>query len=239
MKQFHVMAIALLSAGLLLASCEKKDQEHLNVATFENVPVGEAGYTMYPEDGIYGWTSGDFGFSTGVGYEGTYYFNYVVSNQTANTYETYADQYHSAPGGAVAGNNFCVAFQDAFSEGASLEIKYSGVLNYVPGTYVTNTAYAVNSISNGDSYAKKFDEGDWFLLTFEGYLGQMPTGKVEFYLADFRNGKSLIVKDWTYVDLSSLKLVDRIKCTLTSSDNGDYGMNTPGYFCIDNFGGKK
>jgi hypothetical protein len=67
----------------------------------------------------------------------------------------------------------------------------------------------------------------------------MPTGKVEFYLADFRNGKSLIVKDWTYVDLSSLKLVDRIKCTLTSSDNGDYGMNTPGYFCIDNFGGKK
>ena len=233
------MAIALCTAGLLLASCEKKNEEHLNVATFENVSVGEAGYTTYSSDGVNAWTSGDFGFTTGVAYEGTYYYNFVVTNQTSNTYESYADQYHSAPGGPVAGEKFCVAFQDSYSEGASLDIKYSGLLNYVPGTYVTNTAYAVNSMTKGDDYAKKFEEGDWFLLTFQGYLGKVPTGKVEFYLADFRNGKSLIVKDWTYVDLSSLTLVDHITCTLTSSDTGDFGMNTPAYFCIDNFGGKK
>ena len=238
MKNFKFMAIALMAVAFL-ASCEKKGEEHLNVATFENISVPEVGYTTYSQDGVYQWTSGDFGFSTGLGYEGTYYYNYVVSNQTSADFKDYTDQYHSASGGAVAGNNFAVAFQDNFSEGASLDIKYSNVINYIPGTYVNNNAYAVYAIRNGYTPARKFKEDDYFLLTFQGYFGKAKMGTVEFYLADYRNGKSLVVTNWTYVDLTALGVVDRITCTLTSTDNGDYGMNTPGYFCLDNFGAKK
>ena len=61
----------------------------------------------------------------------------------------------------------------------------------------------------------------------------------QFYLADFRDGKSEIVKDWQYCDLSALGQVSKVSFTLTSSDNGDYGMNTPAYFCLDQFGAKK
>jgi len=239
MKKFQAMALALACAGFLLSSCENKDEEHVNVATFENVSLGADSINSYTDDGVYAWTSGDFGFSTGVAYTGTYYYNYVVSNQKSNAFSSYVDQYHSAPGGPVAGNNFVVAYQDSYSEGASLSIQYANALTYIPGTYVTNNAYAVNSMTNGDTYAKKFEDGDWFLLTFTGYLAGIQVGSVEFYLADFRNGKSLIVKDWTYVDLTGLGIVDEVRCTLTSSDNTDGMMNTPGYFCLDNFGAKK
>lgn len=232
------MAIALVATGLVFASCNK-NKETVKMATFEEFSVGEIGYTLYTADGLYNWTSGDFGFFTGVQYQGTYNYGYVVTNQTENTFEGYEDMYHSAPGGPVAGNNFCVAFQDTYNDKTALSIKYSGVMSVLPGAYVTNTAYAVSSMENGDAYAKKFANGDYFLLTFTGYLADVEIGKVEFYLADFRNGKSIIVKDWQYVDLTDLGLVDEVRCKLTSSDNGDYGMNTPAYFCIDNFGGKR
>ena len=57
-----------------------------------------------------------------------------------------------------------------------------------------------------------------------------------FYLADYRSTDSAhdyIVDDWTWVDLSGLGTVDRIEFTLSSSDVGSFGMNTPAYFAMD------
>ena len=238
MKNFKVMAIALMCVGIF-ASCEKKE-EVVNVATFENISLGADSINSYPSDGIQTWSSGDFGFSTGVAYEGTYYFNYVVSGQKSNAYKDFTDQYHSAPGGPVAGNNFAVAYLDTYSEGASLNIKYTGFATYLPGTYVTNNAYAASVIKTGNDYSRAFKDGDYFKLSFVGYLAGVKIGTVDFYLADYRNGKSIIVKEWTYVELgTALGIVDEIHCLLESTDNGDYGMNTPAYFCLDNFGAKK
>jgi len=63
------------------------------------------------------------------------------------------------------------------------------------------------------------------------------TATKEYYLADLRDeATAYIINDWRYVDLTSLGAVAKIGFTLSSSDNGDYGMNTPGYFCFDNFG---
>ena len=238
MKNLKVLVIALVCVGMF-AACEKKE-EIVNVATFENISLGVDSINSYPSDGIQTWSSGDFGFSTGVAYEGTYYFNYVVSGQKSNAYASFADQYHSAPGGPVAGNNFAVAYLDSYTEGASLNIKYSGFATYRPGTYVTNNAYAASVIKTGNDYSRAFKDGDYFKLTFTGYLAGVKVGSVDFYLADYRNGKNLIVKEWTYVELGvALGIVDEIRCSLESTDTGDYGMNTPAYFCLDNFGAKK
>ncbi len=93
-------------------------------------------------------------------------------------------------------------------------------------------------MTGGDSFAKKFGKGDWFLLTITGYdVNEEVTGTKEFYLADLRDAeKAYIINDWRYVDLSGLGKVKKIKFELSSTDNGDYGMNTPAYFCFDNFG---
>ena len=106
--------------------------------------------------------------------------------------------------------------------------------------YVTNSTYAVLSMLNGDSFAKKFADGDWFKLTVTGYNkdgGQI--GPVDFYLADYRNGKSDIIQQWTKFDLTSLGAVNKLTFTLSSSDTGTYGMNTPAYFCMDDIAIRK
>ena len=65
------------------------------------------------------------------------------------------------------------------------------------------------------------------------------TDSVDFYLADYRfadNSEDYIVKDWTFVSLEALGDVDSLLFSLTSTDNDSmFGMNTPAYFCMDNF----
>ena len=115
------------------------------------------------------------------------------------------------------------------------------------GFWVNNSTYAYLSMKNGDSFAKKFGDStnasgandgtngnDWFKLTIYG----TNSDSVEFYLADFRGSDSTdyIVKDWSYVDLSTLNPNSKsLTFKLSSSDTGRYGMNTPKYFCMDNF----
>ena len=103
--------------------------------------------------------------------------------------------------------------------------------------YVNNNVYALNSMTKGDAIAgDPFGAEDYFTLTITGSLeGKAVNAKVDFDLARGTN----IVTDWTYVDLSALGKVDEISFTMTGSRTGDYGLNTPTYFCIDNLGAKK
>ena len=63
---------------------------------------------------------------------------------------------------------------------------------------------------------------------------------VEFYLADYRfddNAQDYIVSDWAWVDLTGLGVVYGLEFALSSSDVGNWGMNTPAYFAMDSFNG--
>lgn len=128
---------------------------------------------------------------------------------------------------------------------AKLKFNASAVGKQMAGFYLNNSTYAYLSMKNGDSYAKKFggvsgNDPDWFKLKIQKYFGGIlsPNDSVTFYLADFRfaiNAQDYIVKNWQYVNLTSLGNVDSLKFTLTSSDNSGGYMNTPSYFCMDNF----
>ena len=83
-------------------------------------------------------------------------------------------------------------------------------------------------------WLRNFDEGDWFKLTAVGHASDgTETGSVDFYLADFRDGKSTVVNTWEWFDWSALANAAYITFELESTDKGDYGMNTPSYFCLD------
>ena len=89
-----------------------------------------------------------------------------------------------------------------------------------------------------NNYLNSFflEKGDWFKLTIGGSLeGQAVDATVDFYLAQGTD----FVTAWTYVDLSKLGKVDELNFTLTGSRTGDYGLNTPAYFCIDDLGAAK
>jgi len=112
----------------------------------------------------------------------------------------------------------------------------------IDGLYVTNNNYAYYSMLNGDLYAKKFggdsgDDPDWFLLTITGKdASGAVVDSVGFYLADYQfadNSQDYIVNTWEYFDLTELGIVKSLEFSLSSSDMGSNGMNTPGYFALD------
>lgn len=114
----------------------------------------------------------------------------------------------------------------------------------VKGFYVTNSTYAALSMRDGDMFSKKFggvsgNDPDWFKLVVRKYHGgNLGADSVEFYLADYRfpnNTQDYIVTTWEWVDLTPLGNSDSLLFTLSSSDVGPWGMNTPAFFCMDNF----
>lgn len=111
----------------------------------------------------------------------------------------------------------------------------------IKGTFITNTTYAALSMKYGDDFSKMFggetgDDPDWFKVTATGLRNGAETGTVDYYLADYRfddNTQNYIIQTWQWLELSSLGKVDSIIFSLSSSDVGDWGMNTPAYFALD------
>lgn len=109
------------------------------------------------------------------------------------------------------------------------------------GTWVTNSTYAYLAVKDGnDGYNNdtKFENDDWFKLTAIGHKADGSIiGSVDFYLADYRNGKKEIVNEWKWFDWSSIKSAEYITFEMSSSDNSEFDgisyMDTPSYFCLD------
>ena len=234
MKKSILFVAAL---AMTFAACQPNyDVEDKTVATFEEAAISPAApqsYLAFTTDTTALLASGNYELSQTVAYGGTYVTGAVVTNITDTTFKDYKDAYKSIAGGAKGGKNYVVWYEDGFS-GNAIKLKEAAT---VAGMYVCNNVYAYNSITKGDAIAgDPFGDDDWFLLSIGGMLdGKMVNTQVDFYLAKGKN----VVTDWTYVDLSQLGKVDAIFFTLSGSKTGDWGLNTPTYFCIDNLGAKK
>ncbi|MEL6636623.1 MAG: DUF4465 domain-containing protein [Bacteroidota bacterium] len=210
-------------------------------ADFEN-------FTLDPETFLNG-SDGNGGFSAGNVFLPNNYnpeFNswtgFAISNTTDVTDPSFDNQYSAITGEGFDGSStYAVAF--AFDPQV-VYLENEAVGEAVNGFYVTNSTVGHIILREGNSIAKKMGgasgtDPDFFLLTIQKFFqGSLSTEKVEFYLADYRSSDSsedYIIDEWTFVDLSSLGPVDSLLFSLTSSDNGNYGMNTPAYFCVDNF----
>jgi len=108
---------------------------------------------------------------------------------------------------------------------------------------INNSTYAYLSMLDGDSFSKKFggvtgNDPDYFLLTIKGYLnGELLPDTLNHYLADFRfedNTLDYIQSEWTILDImGTIGGADVLTFELSSTDVGEFGMNTPAYFCMD------
>lgn len=163
---------------------------------------------------------------------------------------SYTNKNDSTNGGFTNLYN-CIAYKGYNNSNYYLSAQANGIIklktpshNTVDGFYVTNSTYAYKSMKNGDSFAKKFggvsgNDPDFFKITVKGFLGgTMKSDSVEYYLADFRfsnNAFDYILRTWQWVNCSSLGVVDSIQFFMYSSDNSSWGMNTPAFFCLDNF----
>lgn len=240
MQRFTLLFFALLLNVLAKAQ---------TIATFESLMLPKAD-TFYMNYSAYGT---DVGFDDGLAHfpcvydtfpGGFQYWNYgfAYSNMTDSVTPGFMNQYSAITAKGFNNSNQYVV---VYGQTNKVTLKGKAVGQPANGLYITNSTYAYRSMLDGDQFAKKFggasgNDTDWFKVTIKGYRSsQLTTDSIETYLADFRpsdNSKDYILRAWKWVNLLPLGKVDSLQFVLSSSDAGQWGMNTPAYFCMDNFG---
>jgi hypothetical protein len=224
-----------------LAKSQIADFEELNITTdtFWNGSDNSGGFYLLNNKIFLHNYFADFG--GGV----TYWDGFSFSNMTNDSVQDYTNQYSCYAGNQLSGHGIfgisCNSLDYTSYENIPTEISFiqPALINSID---VTNSTYTALTIKNGDSFSKKFggtsgNDPDWFKLQIKGYYDSNETGTIEYYLADFRfinNQFDYIVKNWSNINLSSLGYINKLKFILSSSDTGQYGMNTPSMFCLDN-----
>ena len=235
----------LLTAFTAIIACTAQAQIIADTAKFESLPLSgpDTFYVNYTNPGS------DVGFldahvwfpsvyDTGWGMQ-FWASGFAYSNMTDTVTSGIVNQYAAKAGSGQQSDQYAVAY------GSTNYVKFDQILSmkYLIGFFVTNSTYAYNSMRDGDAFSKKFggatgDDPDWFKLSIIPFLNGVPkSSPIEVYLADFRdtnNANDFILKDWTWVEFPYI-FTDSIVFELSSSDTGQFGMNTPAYFCLDNF----
>jgi hypothetical protein len=237
--------IALLFAVAVLCTAAARAQ---TVATFETLSLAHADtfYTNYTASGT------DVGFNNGLArfkcvydtsWGGFWEQGFAYSNMTDSVTSGFTNQYAAKTGIGHAGSDkYAVAYcynPTTFQNNTKIMLTGAAMGHPVKGFFVTNNTYAYNSMRDGDMFARKFHNGDWFKLMVRGYYnGILKPDSLGFYLANFLQPDSndnYIVNTWEWLNLEPLGKVDSLLFTLSSTDNSSFGMNTPAYFCVDDF----
>ena len=232
MRKFFTIILIFISLFLSAQTTSDFEDFNLPAESFLNGSDGNGGFSNgniflpnFYDDSFGSWTG------------------WSISNTTNVTTPGFTNQYSAITGEGFENSS---TYATGYTAGGRTNIVLEGAAagEQISGFYITNSTYAYLSMQEGDSFAKKFggltgDDPDYFLLTIKKYENdELSTDSVDVYLADYRfedNSEDYILNEWTYVDLTSLGTADSLQFFLSSTDVGSFGMNTPAYFCIDNF----
>ncbi|MCB0629009.1 MAG: DUF4465 domain-containing protein [Saprospiraceae bacterium] len=224
---------ALFSTAALMAQ---------TTATFENFDIAAESF-LNDSDGSGGFSDGNIFLPNTYVDDPSfpYWTGWVISNTTDTLTAGFTNQYSAITGGGYDGSaTYAITYA---SPATTMQLTGDAQGGGVAGMYITNSTYAYLSMRDGDSFTKKFggetgDDPDYFLLTIKKYLnGELGPDSVNVYLADYRfedNSQDYILDDWTFVDLTPLGDLDSLQFSMSGSDVGQYGLNTPAYVCVDN-----
>ena len=210
------------------------------ITTFEDQGLVAGGYDNNPSPADH-FTSFGNSFNNAQGF---IWSGWAMSATTDTTTPGYGNQYSAIPGSGAGGStSYGVAFTSAYPT-EDLFHPADSWINLAPNTSplsidVTNTTYAYLSMLDGDAFARKFVDGDYFWLDIRGYTGFDGTGAlvgtVNFELANFVGETHYIITAWETLDLTTLAGSKSLRFGLRSTDNNpDFGMNTPAYLAVDN-----
>lgn len=237
MKKMNFLPLVLV-ALFVLSSCEEQGSEVIN--DFEGIITGELGV----------WNGSD---QSGTLTDGSYLSkvktgtleleNVFTPNAWGGSWKGFAISAKKDSATAGWANQYSVITGTGASNSGKFALVFDTAVMYLPRTMgaqkpvslmITNSTYAYKDMLLGSDFSKKFTKNDWFKVVLKGFSGTTQTGTVEFYLADFRNNKQVLVRDWTEVSLKALGEPEMITFGFQSSDVGQWGVNTPKYACIDN-----
>ncbi len=255
-KRSYLLPILLLvlTAATFSSCSDDPDDPYVYPLDFDQ------GKLQYNADGVW-----DKAYSDAELYIRPYFFNHMGSPDyggyfsgfaasKCNDKNYYPDMYAHAfgvmagSGTAGADDPYLIAYWNN-NEGQDTPLAERCCAMYIKfpyGTNVTtfapqkvkvcNTAYTYYSMLYGDSFAKKFQEGDYLKLIAHGIKATGEVTTTEFYLANCTGPEDTwFVTSWTDWNLISLGEIDGLYFTMESSDTGQFGINTPTYFALDDF----
>ena len=245
---------AILCSLFFATSCDSNDDEYNEVVLTLN-----ATEIHYDENGVWAdamnpdakVVSQGFTFSHTADVQYFYWTGMVASRCTDNadynsTNEWLSHQCAAMPAGGMAGKGtpYIIGYWNSMETSEtpfadrSCAITFNNDATFTPiSMYVTNNSYAYYSVVDGGAYCRKFAKGDYFALKVYGWTGSAVVGPVTVYLADYRSEKEsewFALKDWTFVNLDTLGEVKGLFFEMESTDSGQWGINTPTYFALDN-----
>lgn len=228
----------LLLSSVLLTTILLKAQTVSNFESFQLTPNSQLNGSGNSISGAF--TSGNANFSNTYQsmYGGYWSDGWAYSNIKNDTTAGFTNMYASyAKSGNSASAKYAVGQNNSY-----VKIVGADAGDTVLGVYLTNSTYAALTMLNGDAFTERFggvsgNDADYFYLNIRSVKnGLVSADSVTFYLADYRfanNTQDYIVKNWTWVDLSSLGAADSLVFELVTSDMGQFGANTPMFFCLD------
>ena len=230
----------LISACLALCGTLAVSPAHADTSTFEELSLAPSSH-YFPEAST-PFTSGLATFAHNYSNAYGSWSGWVYSNETNITTPGFENQFSVYnTGGAAQSSNFALAYVSSY-EPDPTQITFAAPVK-AGSVALTNSTYAALSMAQGDSFAKKFggvtgNDADYFYVSIIGKAADgSTTGKLDVYLADYRfadNSQDYILDQWLTVDLSSLGTVSALQFEMSSSDVGNFGINTPTYFALDN-----
>lgn len=211
------------------------------VSTFENFTIPAKSY-LNGSDHAGGFASGNAFFVNFFDtVAGDFWTGFSISNMKDTTDVGYTNMYSVVNASGYNGsNNYAVAYQSA-----KIVLTGEAKGKQALGFFVNNGTYSYHDMKNGSAFSKKFGgsagtDSDFFKINIQAWKanGIPADTSLSFYLADYTaadSSQDYIIKDWTWVDLKALKDIDSLLITFSSSDTGQFGINTPTYFYLDNF----
>lgn len=221
-----LFALALLAFASCQNSTDPEVTPKRGVESFES---------LYSVEYLYGYASDVVECEYFYNEEYQYWGGFAVSKcfETDAAKGVFENQYSAFNTKAADGAWFLLYYYDSYSEPCDLIFKKSVMLNSVK---LNLTTYTYASITDEDinTFARKFDDGDYLKVIFTPLDGsESPAGEgVECYVVDYRDGKRFVADDWQTFPLGFVA-DGNVRVTIETSDVGEYGANTPLYICLD------
>ena len=233
MKKMIWVLMGVLFLAIPLAGAE--------VVTFDDLSLDPESY-YNGSDGAEGFTSTGVRFNNffddtyGPYWEGFAYSQHPPTRQ----HRTIPINYSAITGSGTGGSGiYGVAYLGFY--GIVPTITFADEVNLAE-MYVTNTTYAFLAMQDGNAPAKKFggdtgNDPDYYRLTITGKdVDEVVTAVVDFYpgrLPFRRQFPGLYHRRMDHRGFEFSRRVKTIEFSVSSSDTGDYGINTPTYLAID------
>jgi len=222
--RFVLLAIAL---PFVFVSCNKEEEEPYDVVIdFQDVEIPNGKFDN--NAGLSGYFHKDNVKFQNTQSEG-YWYGFAYSQMHDVTTFDYATNEFSAfvPNDSQK-NKFMVGYISTW-DATSIEIIFNDPVKDLSFDVANNTLAALAMKGEDPNlFARKFEDGDWFTLT----ITVTSTDGTEIIAINLGEDTK-VTNVWNPISVSSNN-VTKLDFSLSSSDTGEWGMNTPAYFCIDN-----